>query len=137
MLYITKLGDIANACCKVLHVPYKYAFTFTSAVHFIPVFMNDMKGIMEAQTARGVEFDSDSIVKKLQLMVPLCVPLLVSSVRKINSAAIAAEVRGFNLRTPASGYKEYPFSGKDVLAMVLCLALIALALAINMLPALF
>lgn len=137
VLYITKLGDIANACCKVLHVPYKYAFTFTSAVHFIPVFMNDMKGIMEAQTARGVEFDSGSIVKKLQLMVPLCVPLLVSSVRKINSAAIAAEVRGFNLRTPASGYKEYPFSGKDVLAMVLCLALIALALAINMLPALF
>lgn len=68
VLYITKLGDIANACCKVLHVPYKYAFTFTSAVHFIPVFMNDMKGIMEAQTARGVEFDSDSIVKKLQLM---------------------------------------------------------------------
>ena len=58
-------------------------------------------------------------------------------VRKINSAAIAAEVRGFNLRTPASGYKEYPFSGKDVLAMVLCLALIALALAINVLPALF
>ena len=46
-------------------------------------------------------------------------------------------MRGFNLRTPASGYKEYPFSGKDVLAMVLCLALIALALAINMLPALF
>lgn len=137
VLYITKLGDIANACCKVLHVPYKYAFTFTSAVHFIPVFMNDMKGIMEAQTARGVEFDSGSIVKKLQLMVPLCVPLLVSSVRKINSAAIAAEVRGFNLRTPASGYKEYPFSGKDVLAMVLCLALIALALAINVLPTLF
>ena len=123
--------------CAILHVPYKYAFTFTSAVHFIPVFMNDMKGIMEAQTARGVEFDSGSIVKKLQLMVPLCVPLLVSSVRKINSAAIAAEVRGFNLRTPASGYKEYPFSGKDVLAMVLCLALIALALAINVLPALF
>ena len=137
VLYITKLGDIANTCCKVLHVPYKYAFTFTSAVHFIPVFMNDMMGIMEAQTARGVEFDSGSIVKKLQLMVPLCVPLLVSSVRKINSAAIAAEVRGFNLRTPASGYKEYPFSGKDVLAMVLCLTLIALALAINMLPALF
>ncbi len=36
VLYITKLGDIANACCKVLHVPYKYAFTFTSAVHFSP-----------------------------------------------------------------------------------------------------
>lgn len=61
--------------------------------------MNDMKGIMEAQTARGVEFDAGGIVRKVRLMVPLCVPLLVSSVRKTNSAAIAAEVRGFNLRT--------------------------------------
>lgn len=132
VLYITKLGDIANACCKVLHVPYKYAFTFTSAVHFIPVFMNDMKGIMEAQTARGVEFDSGNIVKKLRLMMPLCVPLLISSVRKINSAAIAAEVRGFNLRTPQSGYKEYPFSGKDIATMIICLAIVAAAISVNL-----
>ena len=134
VLYITKLGDIANACCKVLHVPYKYAFTFTSAVHFIPVFMNDMKGIMEAQTARGVEFDTGNIVKKLRLMMPLCVPLLISSVRKINSAAIAAEVRGFNLRTPQSGYKEYPFSSKDIVCMLGCLALVVAAIGVSQLP---
>jgi energy-coupling factor transport system permease protein len=46
-------------------------------------------------------------------MVPLCVPLLVSSVRKTNSSAIAAEVRGFNLRTRQSGFKEYPMLGAD------------------------
>ncbi|MFR3092241.1 MAG: energy-coupling factor transporter transmembrane component T family protein, partial [Eggerthella lenta] len=112
-----KMNDITNAVVKVLHVPYKYAFTFTSTIHFIPLFMNDMKGIMEAQTARGVEFDAGGIVRKVRLMVPLCVPLLVSSVRKTNSAAIAAEVRGFNLRTASSGYKEYPFAAFDVAAM--------------------
>lgn len=136
VLYVTQLGDIANASCKILHVPYKYAFTFTSAVHFIPVFMNDMTGIMEAQTARGVEFDSGSIVKKIRLMAPLCVPLLISSVRRTNSAAIAAEVRGFELRTPQSGFKEYPFSRMDLLAMIGCVALVALAIGLNFLPAL-
>ncbi len=110
VMYVTQLADLANAFCKVLHVPYKYAFTFTSAVRFIPVFMNDMAGIMEAQTARGVEFDV-GLARKLRLMVPLCVPLLVSSVRKTGSAAIAAQVRGFELRTPASGFKEYPVLG--------------------------
>ena len=40
---------------------------------------------------RGVEFDG-GIAKKIRLMMPLCVPLLVSSVRKTSSAAIAAEV---------------------------------------------
>lgn len=133
VFYVTKMNDITNAVVKVLHVPYKYAFTFTSTIHFIPVFMNDMQGIMEAQTARGVEFDQGGIVKKARLMVPLCVPLLVSSVRKTNSAAIAAEVRGFNLRTPASGFKEYPFTALDVAALVVCVLLVAASLALGLL----
>lgn len=132
VFYVTRMSDITNAAVKQLHVPYKYAFTFTSTVHFIPVFMNDMAQIMEAQTARGVEFDG-SIVKKVRLMVPLCVPLLVSSVRKTNSAAIAAEVRGFNLRTRESGYKEYPVKGADAAALIACIGLLALAIALNLL----
>ena len=133
VFYVTKMNDVTNAVVKVLHVPYKYAFTFTSTIHFIPVFMNDMKGIMEAQTARGVEFDAGGIVKKVRLMVPLCVPLLVSSVRKTNSAAIAAEVRGFNLRTSASGYKEYPFAALDVAALAGSVVLVAAAVALGVL----
>ena len=129
--YVTKMSDLSNSVVKVLHVPYKYAFTFSSTVHFIPVFMNDMKGIMEAQTARGVEFDVGGIVNKIRLMVPLCVPLLVSSVRKTNSAAIAAEVRGFNLRTRESGYKQYPFDAPDVAAMILAVLLLAAAICIT------
>ncbi len=129
VFYVTKMTDMANALVKVLHVPYKYAFTFMSTVHFIPVFMNDMAGIMEAQTARGVEFDG-GMVKRVRLMIPLCVPLLVSSVRKTNSAAIAAEVRGFNLRTRQSGFKEYPFAGIDFAALAVAVVVLAAAIAL-------
>ena len=126
--YVTKITDLSNAVVKVLHVPYKYAFTFASTVHFIPVFMNDMSAIMEAQTARGVEFDRGGIVNKVRLMVPLCVPLLVSSVRKTNSAAIAAEVRGFNLRTRESGFKQYPLGAIDAIALLVALALLVVTI---------
>lgn len=126
---VTKLTDMANALVKVAHVPYKYVFAFTSTVHFIPVFMNDMAGIMEAQTARGVEFDG-GLLKKVRLMMPLCVPLLVSSVRKTNSAAIAAEVRGFNLRTRESGYKDYPLMAADAAALAVSAALLACAVVL-------
>ena len=95
--------------------------------------MNDMRSIMEAQTARGVEFDQGGIVKKIGLMVPLCVPLLVSSVRKTNSAAIAAEVRGFNLRTRASGYKNYPLASCDIAAFIVVAALLACSISLNVL----
>ncbi len=113
---------------KVLRVPYRYAFTFASTVHFIPVFMNDMSAIMEAQTARGIQFDQGGIVKKIRLMAPLCVPLLVNSVRKTNSAAIAAEVRGFDLRTRESGFKEYPLRAFDWTVMALGVALLVVAI---------
>ena len=127
VLYVTRLTDLTNALVKNAHVPYRYAFTFASTVRFIPLFMNDMKGIMEAQTARGVEFDTGGLVKKVRLMVPLCIPLLVGSVRKANSAAIAAEVRGFYLRSASSAYKEYPFAVRDVVAVAVCVALVAAA----------
>lgn len=131
--YVTKISDLSNSVVKVLHVPYKYAFTFASTIHFIPVFMNDMKGIMEAQTARGIEFDQGGFINKVRLMVPLCVPLLVSSVRKTNSAAIAAEVRGFNLRTRESGYKQYPMAAADIATMALALVLLAAGIALGVL----
>ena len=131
--YVTKMTDLSNSFVKVLHVPYRYAFTFASTVHFIPVFMNDMRGIMEAQTARGVEFDQGGMVRKIRLMVPLCVPLLVSSVRKTNSSAIAAEVRGFNLRTRESGYKRYPMTGADWAVIALGVAVLAVAIALGFL----
>ena len=132
-LYVTRMTDLANALVKNVRLPYKYAFMFTSTVRFIPAFLNDMAAIMEAQTARGVRFDQGGIVSRVRLTVPLCVPLLVSSVRKVNSAAIAAEVRGFNLRNAQSGYREYPMALRDGVAMAACVLLLVAALTINVL----
>ena len=88
---------------------------------------------MEAQTARGVEFDQGGMVRKIRLMVPLCVPLLVSSVRQTNRSAIAAEVRGFNLRTRESGYKRYPMTGADWAVIALGVVVLAVAIALGLL----
>ena len=125
VLTVTKTTDLANACVEKLHIPYKYAFTFTTALRFVPVFTQEMNAIMEAQTARGVEFDTKNPVKKLLLMLPVCVPLLVTSVGKTDATALAAEQRGFYLRTRESSYRRYPFCARDVVAGVLCILLIA------------
>ncbi|MBQ3637161.1 MAG: energy-coupling factor transporter transmembrane protein EcfT, partial [Clostridia bacterium] len=82
IMTVTQPSDIANSLVQVLHLPYAYAFTLTTAIRFIPQFMEEMSGIMEAQTARGVEFDTKNFFKKLGLLLPLCVPLLISSIRR-------------------------------------------------------
>ena len=126
VLMVTPLTDLANACVEKLHIPYRYAFTFTTALRFVPIFSQEMNAIMEAQTARGVEYNTKNPLKKLRLMLPLCVPLLLSSVSKTDATALAAEQRGFYLRTRESSYRRYPFAARDYAAFALCAALIAL-----------
>ena len=130
MLTVTKLNDLANAVVEVLHVPYRYAFTFTTALRFVPVFSQEMNAIMEAQTARGVEYDTKNPLLKLRLMLPLCVPLLVSSVGKTDATALAAEQRGFYLRTRESSYKRYPMRGVDLAVLLASVALIVAGVAL-------
>ncbi len=125
VLAVTPINDLTNSLVQVLHVPYPYAFTLSTAIRFIPQFLEEMSGIMEAQTARGVAFDQAKGLKKFSMMLPLCAPLLISSVRRSDQTAIAAEVRGFRLRTRASGYKQYPFTSLDLGTVLFCALLIA------------
>ena len=125
ILSITRMSDISAALTRSFGIPYKYAFTLTTAMRFIPVFATEMAGIMDAQMARGIEFDTKNIFKKIRLLVPLAAPLLISSVRRIEGGAISAELRGFNFRTRSSGWKRYPFRAADLAALVICCLLIA------------
>lgn len=125
LISVTNLNDLSNTLVKSLHVPYKYAFTLTSAIRFIPVFSLEMSGIIESQKARGVDFDVKNPFKKIGMILPLCFPLLISSVRKIESTATAAELRGFYLRTANSCSKVYKVKLGDILFTIIGIGLLA------------
>lgn len=127
MLTLTRLTDLANAAVEILHVPYRYAFTLTTALRFVPIFADEMSKIVEAQTARGADFDEGSIFHRIRLMLPLAAPLLISSVAKADDTALAAEQRGFYLRTRASSYKSYPFGMPDAVIALVAVTLVVLS----------
>jgi energy-coupling factor transport system permease protein len=115
---------------KELHIPYKYAFTFTSAIRFIPVFSSEMSGIIESQKARGVDFDVKNPFKKLGMILPLCFPLLMGAVRKIEFTAKAAELRGFYFRTRQSCTKVYKHHLRDYIFILGGFVILAVAIII-------
>lgn len=121
---VTQMNDLCNALVKRAHLPYRYAFIVTTAFRFVPLFTTEFHEIQDAQKARGVDFETKNIIRKIQLVAPLCVPLLVSSLKKVDNSAISAEIRGFSLRKRTSGYKEYPFAGRDALVLLVLAALI-------------
>lgn len=126
---ITPMNDLCNALVKRAHLPYRYAFIVTTAFRFVPLFTTEFREIEDAQRARGVEFETKNLIRKVRLVAPLCVPLLVSSLKKVDASAISAEMRGFSLRNRTSGFKDYPFSMRDALAFAFVLALIVLSAA--------
>lgn len=87
--------------------------------------IDSLSGIMEAQTARGVAFDTKNPFKKLGLILPLCMPLLISSVGRIHDTAAAAEMRGFTLRTRESQSRRYTFKSGNLFAALIAAALVA------------
>ena len=119
MLSVTQMSDLSNVLVEKVGIPYQYTFALTTTIRFIPLFTQEMAGIMEAQTARGVEFDTKNFFQKIKLLLPLCVPLLISSAKKIDGAAVSTELRGFHLRTRQSGYKKYCFQGADAAAVLM------------------
>lgn len=125
LISVTNLNDLSNTMVKYLHIPYKYAFTFTSAIRFIPIFSIEMSGIIESQQARGVDFEVKNPFKKFGMILPLCFPLLISSVRKIESTATAAELRGFYLRTRACCTKSYKVTFRDIAFLLIGAAVLA------------
>jgi energy-coupling factor transport system permease protein len=128
---ITGMNDLCNALVKRLHLPYRYAFIVTTAFRFVPIFATEFHDIQDAQKARGVDFDTKNVLRKLKLIAPLCVPLLVSSLKKVDVSAMSAEMRGFELRSYQSGYKEYPFSARDLVTILALAVLIAATVTLN------
>ncbi len=120
---ITPMNDLCGALVKRLHVPYRYAFIVTTAFRFVPLFTTEFHDIEDAQKARGVEFDTGNVITRLKLIVPLFVPLLISSMKKVDAGAMSAQLRGFNLRTRQSGYHDYPFHALDGICVLFLLLL--------------
>ena len=82
---------------KVLHFPaHEMAMMMSIALRFIPTLLEEADKIMKAQTARGADFESGSLIQRARAMVPLLVPLFVSAFRRAGDLAMAMEARCYH-----------------------------------------
>jgi energy-coupling factor transporter transmembrane protein EcfT len=108
---------------RSIRVPsHDIALMISLALRFIPTFMIELQRIREAQMARGVDFHSGSIFKRLRKTAYLIIPLLISAFRRADELASAMESRGYQ-RGSRTYLRELRFSQSD-LAVTCMLALI-------------
>ena len=109
------------------------AMTMTIALRFIPTLIEETGKIMNAQKARGADFESGGILKKVKALLPVLVPLLISSVRRAEELANAMECRCYSGADGRTRYKKLSFGKRDVIATAICVFVFAGVIVLNIL----
>ena len=95
---------------------HQLAMMMTIALRFIPTLMDETDKIMKAQKARGADFESGGIIQKAKNLVPLLVPLFISSFRRADELAMAMEARCYRGGSGRTRMKKLQFSNRDFIA---------------------
>ncbi|MBQ8356244.1 MAG: energy-coupling factor transporter transmembrane protein EcfT [Clostridia bacterium] len=79
---------------RIFHAPiHEFAMMMTIALRFIPTLSEETSKIMNAQKARGVDFSEGGLIRRAKSLVPILIPLFVSSFRRADELATAMECR--------------------------------------------
>ena len=115
-----------------LHVPvHDFAMMMSIALRFIPTLIEETDKIMSAQKARGADFSSGGIVKRIKALLPVLIPLFISAFRRAEELATAMECRCYRGGKGRTRMKVLHMGVHDILFSVWMLALGAVVLLIN------
>ena len=113
-------------------VSYSIAYSVSLALRYIPDIQREFHEISQAQQARGIEMSKkQSLVKRLKSAGAILIPLILSSMDRIEVISNAMLLRGFGKNKKRTWYMGRPFRKWDILAMMLCALLLAASVWLN------
>ena len=120
------------ASLNSIGVSYKIGYSVAIALRYIPDIQRDYHSISQAQQARGVELGrSEPFFKRLKNSVNILLPLILTSLNRIDVISNAMELRGFGKGSKRTWYVRRPFARRDFIALALGAALLLVSLAVT------
>jgi len=112
--------------------PFKYiglpvseiSMMMTIALRFIPTILEETDRLIKAQSARGADFESGSIFKRINNLIPILIPLFVSSFRRADELAIAMESRCFQVGALRTHLKVMRLQWFDYVSFILLIIIL-------------
>ncbi len=118
---------------KVLKFPvHELSMMMTIALRFIPTLVEETDKIINAQKARGADFETGNLLRRAKALVPILVPLIISAFRRAEELADAMECRCYHGGDGRTKFKVYHFALRDLLAALVMTAQFALIVLINL-----
>lgn len=103
-----------------LHVPvHEFAMMMTIALRFIPTLIEETEKIMNAQKARGADFESGNLLQRAKALAPVLVPLFISAFRRADELSVAMECRLYRGGQGRTRMKQLKMGKGDAAAFAL------------------
>ena len=127
----TNPSEFAASLNKI-GIKYSVSYSVALALRYIPDVQREYHEISQAQQARGIEMSKKaSVISRLKSAGAILVPLILSSMDKIEVVANAMELRGFGKNKKRTWYMGRPFKAMDIIAMAVCALLVIVAYLCN------
>ena len=111
---------------KVIRFPvHELALIMSIALRFIPILTDETGRIMNAQKARGADFESGGLIKRVKAVLPILIPLLISAFRRADELGDAMDARCYSGSKVRTKYKKLTLTWRDFIAFFLGAALLA------------
>lgn len=121
------------ASLNSIGVSYKAAYSVAIALRYIPDIQRDYHSISQAQQARGVELGkNEPFFKRMKNSVNILLPLILTSLNRIDTISNAMELRGFGKHPKRTWYTRRPFGRNDFIAVGLGLVLFLASLTVTL-----
>ena len=102
-----------------------FAMMMSIALRFIPTLIEETEKIMNAQKSRGADFTSGSLIQRAKALIPILIPLFVSSFKRAEELATAMECRCYRGDNNRTKLVKLQYRGRDILFISLFILLAA------------
>ena len=124
---------LLNPLKKIKLPVHELAMMMCIALRFIPTLIEETDKIMSAQKARGADFESGNILQRAKALIPILVPLFISSFGRADELATAMECRCYRGGVGRTRMKQLTMAGRDYVTLLIGAALLAAVITLKVL----
>lgn len=107
------------------------AMMMTIALRFIPTLIDEFDKITSAQKARGADLETGNLIERAKALIPVFIPLFITSFRRAYELAFAMECRCYHGYEGRTRMKEMHLSRRDYAALFFQVVVLAGIILLN------
>lgn len=114
-----------------IHISYRAAYALALTLRYFPDTIRNYNDISVAQQSRGLDMSKkEKLGVRIKNMMNICVPLIFSTMDRVDVISNAMDLRGFGKHKNRTWYARKPMGRADYLCIVVCCLILAAVILI-------